>query len=136
MKNCILTLGPQLLYNSSISKGDKVEIMNNSEEYKNLQHRENELAYIIVELLKQQNDINAKLFFARKEYRDVCDQGLDEKEGELADIVVDLLRQQNDINAKLFLARREYRDVCDQLSELNMQEQNSDESIEDEQQRN
>ena len=57
----------------------------------------------------------------------------DEKEGELADIVVDLLRQQNDINAKLFLARREYRDVCDQLSELNMQEQNSDESIEDEQ---
>ena len=96
MKNCILTLDPQLLYNSSISKGDKVEIMNNSEEYKNLQHRENELAYIIVELLKQQNDINAKLF----------------------------------------LARREYRDVCDQLSELNMQEQNSDESIEDEQQRN
>ena len=39
----------------------------------------------------------------------------------------------NDINAKLFLARREYRDVCDQLSELNMQEQNNDESIEDEQ---
>ena len=110
--------------------------MNNSEEYKNLQHRENELAYIIVDLLKQQNDINAKLFFARKEYRDVCGQGLDEKEGELADIVVDLLRQQNDINAKLFLARREYRDVCDQLSELNMQEQNIDESIEDEQQRN
>ena len=136
MKNCILTLDPQLLYNSSISKGDKVEIMNNSEEYKNLQYRENELAYIIVDLLKQQNDINAKLFFARKEYRDVCGQGLDEKEGELADIVVDLLRQQNDINAKLFLARREYRDVCDQLSELNMQEQNSDESIEDEQQRN
>lgn len=131
LKNLHIDIIPPLLYNGSISKGDKVEIMNNSEEYKRLQQRESELTYTIVELLKEENNINAKLFLARKEYRDVCDQGLDEKEGELADVVVDLLRQQNDVSAKLFIARREFRDVTDQLSELDMQEQNSDDLLED-----
>ena len=105
--------------------------MNYSEEYKKLEQRKDGLTEFIVSLLNQQNDLNAKLFLARREYRDLCDQGLDEQGGELADYIVYLLNQQNDVNDRLFLARKEFRDVCDQLRELEMQEQND--SLDDEQ---